>query len=128
MRNVYIDVVGKWGVVFCYDIAKRDVDDMRAMMSSFGMRDGKIEESLDVLLHQRNTGMCVSSGGLRMSLIFIGDATSEDQYWDSVVHELAHSAHAICEYYDVPHDEEDFSWTLGYLTRKVVQKTAPPCV
>lgn len=128
MKSVYIDIVGKWGVVFCYDITTGNDKEMRAMMLSFGMRDGKIDESLNILLGERNTGMCVSSSGLRMSLIFIGSYTSEDQYWDTVVHELAHCAHAICDYYNVPHDGEDFSWTLGYLTRKVVQKTAPPCI
>ena len=128
MKSVYIDIAGKWGVVFCYGISRADGKDMRSMMEAFGMRDAKIDESLGILLESRNTGMCVSNAGLRMSLIFIGDATSEDQHWDSVVHELSHATHAICDYYKVPHDGEDYSWTLGYLTRKVVQKTAPPCV
>ena len=124
----YIDVRGKWGVVFCYDLHRLDEYEMRAMLMSFGLRGGKIDEAMDVLLYERNTGMCVSNEGLRMSLIFIGRASSEEQHWDTTAHELGHCAHAICDYYDVSHVGEDYSWTLGFLMRKVVEKTAPPCL
>ena len=128
MKAEYIDVKEKWGVVFCYDLRRLDEYEMRAMMMSLGLRGMRLDEAVDVLLDEENTGMCISNDGLRMSLIFIGNATSEEQHWDTVVHELSHAAHAICDYYDVSHVGEDYSWTLGYLTRMVVQKIAPPCL
>ena len=127
MRSEYIDVDGKWGVVFCYDLRRLDEYEMRAMMMSLGMRGRKLEEAVDVLLYEKNTGICISNDALRMSLIIIGNAESEEQHWDTVAHELGHAAHAICDYYGVSHTGEDFSWTLGYLMRKVVEQTAPPC-
>ena len=128
MTSEYIDVAGKWGVIFSYDLRRLDEYEMRAMMMSLGLRGGKLEEAVDVLLYERNTGLCVSNDRLRMSLVFIGNAESEEQHWDTVAHELGHAAHAICDYYGVSHVGEDFSWTLGYLMRKVVEKTAPPCI
>lgn len=127
MTSEYIDIVGKWGVIFCYDLRMLDEYAMRSMMMSLGMRGRRIEEAVEVLLDEKNTGMCVSNDRLRMSVIFIGNPTSEEQYWDSVAHELGHAAHSICDHYGVSHTGEDFSWTLGYLMRKVVEKTAPPC-
>lgn len=55
---------------------------------SLGMRGRRIEKAVEVLLDEKNTGMCVSNDRLRMSVIFIGNPTSEEQYWDSVAHEL----------------------------------------
>lgn len=127
MKSEYIDIRGKWGVIFSYDLRRLDEYEMRAMMMSLGMHGERLDEAVDMLLNERNTGLCVSNDRLRMSLIFIGNAASEEQYWDSVAHELGHAAHAICDYYGVPHVGEDYSWTLGYLMRKVVEKTAPPC-
>lgn len=127
MKSEYIDVNGHWGIVYCYDLRRLDEYEIRAMLMSFGLRGSRIDDAVDVLLYEKNTGLCVSNEGLRMSLIFIGRATSDEQHWDTVVHELFHAACAICDYYDIEHDGEDFAWTIGYLTRKIVEKTAPPC-
>lgn len=128
MKAEYIDVRGHWGVVFCHDIHRLDEYKMRAMMMSFGMRGGELDRAIDVLLHEKNSGLCISNDGIEMSLVFIGRATSEEQHWDTVVHELFHVACAICDHYDIDHDGEDFAWTIGFLTREVVDKTAPPCL
>ncbi len=128
MKTKYISGKDKWGIVLCYDLKRLDEYKMRQMMMSFGMRGSKLDEAIDVLLFHENTGMCISRDGIKMSLIFIGNATSEDQYWDTVVHELTHATIAICDHYDIWYTTEDFAWTLGYLTRKAVQLTAPPCL
>lgn len=128
MKTEYIDVDGKWGILVCYDIRPLDEYEMRSMMMSLGMRGRKIEEAIDTLLYQDNSGMCISSFPLRMSLVFIGNATSEDQKWDTIAHEvLDHAKAAICDYYDVSFHGEDSAWLTGFLMRKIVQQIAPPC-
>jgi len=126
MTSKYIDINGRWGVVLCYNLYRKDVRDMRAYMESFGMEDENIDEALRVLLYHENTGMCVSSFALRMSLVFIGGSSDEGQFWDTVSHELYHVMTAICDYYDVSSGSEDAAWTMGYLVRKTVQQIAPP--
>ena len=128
MQTKYIDVKGKWGVIVCYDIRRLDEYEMRQSMIAFGMRGERLDKATDVLLFHENTGMCISRDDIRMSLIFIGHATSEEQHWDTFIHELYHASSAICDYYGVPHGGEDFAWTIGYLTRKAVELTAPPCL
>ena len=128
MRTEYIDVKGKWGIVVCYDLMRRDVREMRALMESIGMSDDDIDDALRMLLYHENTGMCVTNNALRMSLVFVGEATGEDQWWDTLAHEIMdHAKVAILDYYNVPLRGEDSAWLTGYLMRKVVQLIATPC-
>ena len=125
----YIDIKGKWGIIFCHNIKKLDEYEMRAMMMSFGMRGQELDDAMDVLLHEKNSGLCVSVPAIRMSLVFVGKATGGDQWWDSTAHEiLYHVACAIFDYYDVPYGSEDAAWTVGYLMRKIVQTIGKPCL
>lgn len=128
MKTEYIDVKGKWGIVVCYDLMRRDVHEMRALMEDVGMEDEETDEALRTLLYHRNTGMCVTNPALAMSLVFVGEAESEDQWWDTMAHEvLDHAKVAILDFYHVPLRSEDSAWLTGYLMRKVVQLIAPPC-
>lgn len=128
MQTEYIDVKGKWGIVVCYDLMRRDVREMRALMESIGMSDDDIDDALRMLLYHENTGMCVTNNALRMSLVFVGEASGEDQWWDTLAHEVMdHAKVAILDYYNVSLRGEDSAWLTGYLMRKVVQLIAPPC-
>lgn len=124
----YFDIQKKWGVIVCHDLRRLDEYEIRQSLISFGMRGEKLDEAIDVLLFHKNTGLCISRGDIRMSMVFIGNATSEDQYWDTVTHELYHVACAICDYYSVAYDTEDFAWTMGYLMRNAVWLLGYPCV
>lgn len=147
MKSQYIDVKGKWGILVCYDLMRKDVREMRALMEAVGMEDEStegymrvsvyrkgenvevgIDEALRLLLYHKNTGMCITNMDLNMSLVFIGEAESEDQWWDTLAHEvLDHAKVAILDYYNVPLRGEDSAWLTGYLMRNVVQFIAPPC-
>ena len=128
MKSEYIDVKGKWGIVVCYDLMRKDVREMRALMESVGVEDEETDGYLRMLLYHKNKGLCISNMELAMSLVFIGEAESEDQWWDTMAHEvLDHAKIAILDYYHVPLRGEDSAWLTGFLMRKVVQLIAPPC-
>ncbi len=128
MKSEYIDVKGKWGIVVCYDLMRKDVREMRALMEAVGVDDVEIDGYLRLLLYHKNKGLCITNMELKMSLVFIGEATSEDQRWDTIAHEiLDHAKVAILDYYHVSLRGEDSAWLTGYLMRKVVQLIAPPC-
>ena len=113
----------------CYDLRRLDEYEIRNIMMSFGMRGEELDDAIDVLLYKANTGLCISRSDIRMSLIFIGNATGGDQWWDTTAHELLyHAACAIWDYYDVPYGSEDAAWTVGYLMRKAVQLLGEPCL
>ena len=128
MKTKYIDVKGKWGIVLCYHLMRKDVHEMRALMEAVGMEEENIDEALRILLYHKNKGMCVTNNELGMSLVFVGEATGEDQWWDTMAHEvLDHAKTAICDFYHVSLRGEESAWLTGYLMRKVVQLVAPPC-
>ena len=128
MKSEYIDVKGKWGIVVCYDLMRKDVREMRALMESVGVEDEEIDGYLRMLLYHKNKGLCITNMELAMSLVFIGEATSQDQWWDTLAHEiLDHAKIAILAFYHVPLRSEDSAWLTGFLMRKVVQLIAPPC-
>lgn len=127
MQTEYVDVRGKWGIVLCYNLKERDEQDIVNYMMSLGSDEEGAYKAVNVLFGQENAGLCVTNMALRMSLIFIGDADSSEQWWDTLSHELYHAQQTIIEYYDVPPDTEDAAWTMGYLMRKSVELVAPPC-
>lgn len=128
MKSEYIDVKGKWGIVVCYDLMRKDVREMRALMEAVGLENDEADEALRMLLYKKNTGMCITNMDLKMSLVFVSEADSEDQWWDTMAHEvLDHAKVAILDYYHVSLRGEDSAWLTGYLMRKVVQLIAPPC-
>ena len=127
MITEYIEIGdNKWGVIVCYDYDYRDYDDMWAIMRSFNVSNSNAKKSIKILSGV-NTGMAISNYDIRMSVIFISNATSTPELWSTIIHECKHVADAIIEYYDVDWDGEDAAYLTGYLTKKMVEKIAPPC-
>lgn len=127
METAYIDVAGEWGIIVCFDFGRDDWDDMRAIMRTFGMGEDNVREAIRVLAGV-NTGMCVSRDDIRMSCVFIGEASSPEQWWDTMAHEvLDHAKESIKAYYGVPTRSEDSAWLTGYLMRAVVTIFGMPC-
>jgi hypothetical protein len=89
------------------------------------MSDKNIRKALSIL-SSYNTGMTVSDESLKMSAIFISEATSPSEWWSSCLHELRHAAQAIIEYYGADWGEDD-AYLTGFLTKQVVEKIAEPC-
>lgn len=122
MTTKYIDVRNdKWGILLCYDYCIMDYDDIWAICRSFGMCDCKIRKSLRIL-SAPNTGMTISNSDLRMSVVFISDATSNAEWWDSVEHELIHVEQAILDYYGESWNGEPPAYLAGYLLKRVIEE------
>lgn len=129
METKYISVGNDdWGVVIVYGFDVEDeYVDLMAIMRSFGLSHKQASLALSILSNY-NTGMCVSRDDIRMSCVFISEATSEDQWWDTLAHELLdHCQRSIVDYYGVDYVGEDSAWLTGYLMRKAVQEIGEPC-
>lgn len=50
-----------------------------------------------------------------MSVTVIANASSEEQWWNTAVHELDHLQDAVCRYYDVEPGTEEAAYLQGYL-------------
>ena len=77
-----------------------------------------IADALRVIM-RKNTGFTFSNPDLRMSLVCIGYATSDEQWLDTLIHELDHVQATVCRYYDVALDSEDAAYLIGYMARLV---------
>ena len=126
MVTKYIDVDGYWGILVNYDFDKYDMDDIAAVLYSFGLSNNKIDYALDVL-SQYNTGMAISSPSLRMTSIYISKSSSSSQFWSTINHELLHTEQAILDYYGEDWDGEPPAYLAGYLLQRVVEEVAEPC-
>lgn len=56
-----------------------------------------------------------------MSLVCIGKATDDAQWWDTLDHEIDHLQDDILKYYDVESGTEEAAWLQGYIMRKIIQ-------
>ena len=128
MKQDYIGVPHqKWGIVIIHNFnTNEDYVELMAIMRSFGMTHLKAKKALNILSNF-NTGMTISVPNLKMSAIFIADATSNSQWWDTAIHEIKHAADHIIEYYDVRWNSEDAAYLTGYLTKELVETVGEPC-
>lgn len=128
METGYIEVGDdKWGIVIVYNFdTENEYKPLSAIMRSFGLRERNINRSLRIL-STFNSGMTISVPELRMSVIFIGDATSESQWWSTITHELLHAQQAILDYYGVGWEGESSAYTIGYLTQRAMEEIGKPC-
>ncbi len=120
MKKRYIDIDGSWGIIFCYDFDFLDVDEMSAIMDSFGVSEREISRAIRILLGI-NTGMTISRSDLKMSVVFISEASSFEQFMDSISHEIDHIQASILDYYMIPQGGEDGAWLQGFIMRKVTR-------
>ena len=126
-RHIDIDN-NKWGILLVFNFdTEYDEKELVAIMKAFGMRGNKINKSLSIL-STYNSGMCLSNDGLKMSAMFIGKATSTEQFWDSIAHESLHVCQAILDYYGESDWEGEIPAYLdGYIFRRIVSTIGAPC-
>lgn len=56
-----------------------------------------------------------------MSVVCIGNATSLEQWWDTLSHEIDHLQDAIMQYYDVSSGTEEAAYLQGYIMRGIIR-------
>lgn len=120
MYKHYLDIAGKWAFVFAYRIGEEDLEEVGEWLKALGAGRREIRRA-QRLLTKLNKGFTFSYSGLRMSVMCIGDATSLEQWWDTLSHEIDHLQDAVMEYYGVDHGTEDAAWLQGYIMRLVVR-------
>lgn len=128
MKQTYLRFPhNEWGIVVVTDFdTNLEHDVMIEQMRSFGMSIRDAERATRILSNY-NTGMAVSNDTLKMSAVYISDATSPSQFWDTVAHELAHVTVSIIDHYDVPYYSEDAAYLSGFLMRQLVEAIGEPC-
>lgn len=120
MEKHYVDIDGYWGVLFVYDFDILDIDELADIMANFGVGDSEIRYAMRVL-YGLNGGMTISQPDVGMSVIFVGEASSKEQFFDTLAHEIDHAQSAITEVYGVDYGSEDAAWLQGYIMRGITK-------
>ena len=88
-----IDVDGYWDIIVCYN----------------------------VYLGEPNAGFTHTNYGKRLSIVGIGQATSKEQFINTIVHEAKHVQTHICNYYNVSEDGEQAAYLIGFIVMKMFE-------
>jgi hypothetical protein len=120
MYKHYLDIAGKWAFIFAYNIGEENLDEVGEWIMALGAKPREIRR-MKKLLRRLNKGFTFSSSSLRMSVLVVGGATSMEQWWDTLSHEIDHLQDTIMDYYDVEPGTEDAAWLQGYIMRLIVK-------
>lgn len=128
MKQFYIDVDKRWGVVIVtdFDVDKEYVE-LKAQMRSFGLSSQSADRALRIL-STYNTGMAVSVPDLKMSAIYISKSTSPSEFYSTAIHEFIHVADAILEWHGESWHGEPSAYLVGFLTKEFVEMIGEPCI
>ena len=107
-----------WGLLLCWDYSMEDYDDIYAIMKNFDLTDKETKESLRIL-SKPNTGMTIPNFNEQMSVVFISGATSDDEWLDTMFHELKHVVEHISLFYRVDPQSEPAAYLQGEIGKQL---------
>ena len=120
MTKHYIDIEGAWAFILAYNIGLGDLDELASWLEALGADDESITKACRVALGT-NSRFTFSNDNLRMSVMAISEASSVEQWLDTLVHEIDHLQKTICDYYDVALGTEESAYLQGYIMRMCVR-------
>lgn len=108
-----------WWVMGTYGIdGERDLYEVYEALLSIGIPDYKARK-VCMELSKPNSGYTLTDFGRHFTLMFVSRATSAEQMFDSVVHELKHLTEHIGAYYGIDPEEELSAYLQGEVGRKM---------
>ena len=110
--------VGDWNLLIYYNASLDNRTELEDALLSLGASKKEIRKALQVLRY-KNTGFTFSSSDQRMSIVCIGKAVNNQQFLDTIVHELKHVQSHICEFYDVKENSEEAAYLIGYMIQRM---------
>lgn len=79
----------------------------------------KIIVVYNVYLGQKNTGFTYTDFYKKKSIVGISETDSQEQFFNTLVHEAKHVQSHICKYYNVEEDSEEAAYLIGYIIQKM---------
>lgn len=113
---IYIDVKGKWEIIV---FTNKDSNRMLIKyLEQIGCSDNDIHKALEIT-ESVNSGFTYTNP--KTSIVYISDATSKSEWFNTLVHEIKHVQSHICDYYDVKENGEEAAYLIGYIMKKIMQ-------
>lgn len=118
--------IGKrdWYIMCSYDInSERELKEVKKTLLSAGLNRERADEAVWVL-SMWNKGYTFTNFKDHLTLMFMSKATSAEQMYDSIQHELRHTVDHLCEYYGVQQGSEEAAYLQGEIGRKMFKAAA----
>lgn len=107
-----------WWVMATLGVDDGDLRDVYEGLRSVGLSERKVCEVCDAL-SEPNNGYTYTDYDGKYTLIYASRATSAEQMFDTIEHELNHAVEHISSYYGVDPKSEEASYLAGELGRLI---------
>lgn len=108
-----------WWVMVYYDIrSEADLNEVFEVLMASGCSDDMAQKAC-INLSRYNTGYTFTNFDEHSSILLISKATSSDQMFDTIVHEMKHLSEHIGEYYGVNPNTELSAYLQGEVGRQM---------
>ena len=108
-----------WHVYVYYGVNKHNMNEVVQALQSLRCPSKNIFTATRIMSTGLNTGMTYSNSKLKTSLVCIGEADSEEQFLNTVVHESKHVLSHICWYYRIKEDSEQAAYLIGHIVQRM---------
>jgi len=107
-----------WWVMVYYDIEPKNLTEIEGVLLSNGCTREQAEETCRNI-RQVNTGFTMTDYNNRNSVILVSHATTAEQMFDTIIHEIKHLTEHISNYYDIDPKEELAAYLQGEVGRQM---------
>lgn len=114
--NQIIHVGKYWTVIIYYELSEDNIDQFIKVLKRARCPQEELQGVREIAL---NEGVTFTNPHQRLSIMGIGKATSGDEVFDTVIHELDHVQMAICNYYGIKKDSEQAAYLIGDMAKRM---------
>ena len=118
-QTIYIDSIG-WLVHAYFHKTRYDVDEIMERLWDLQCNSEIAQKAFNNLISDSlNMGLCYSNYNTKESVLVVGKASSEDEFFNSIVHELSHLQGHICDVIGLDPKGEEIAYYIGDLSRDI---------
>lgn len=118
-QTIYIDSIG-WLVHAYFHKTRYDVDEIMERLWDLQCNAEIAQKAFNNLISDSlNMGLCYSNYHTKESVLVIGRASSADEFFNSIVHELSHLQGHICDVIGLDPKGEEIAYYMGDLSRDI---------
>lgn len=118
-QTIYIDSIG-WLVHAYFHKTRYDVDEIMERLWDLQCNSEIAQKAFNNLISDSlNMGLCYSNYNTKESVLVVGKASSADEFFNSIVHELSHLQGHICDVIGLDPKGEEIAYYMGDLSRDI---------
>lgn len=118
-QTIYIDSIG-WLVHAYFHKTRYDVDEIMERLWDLQCSSEIAQKAFNNLISDSlNMGLCYSNYNTKESVLVVGRASSSDEFFNSIVHELSHLQGHICDVIGLDPKGEEIAYYMGDLSRDI---------